>query len=157
MDSGVLFVALFVCAILVQFFIALYMARSKVQLQQHLLCRSSGQRCPAKLARLEMCSFKGKPDQQQGSLSPWAKASAERVPALASRKNNIKGVSTSAYFVLKIQYHALDQPNLNISRTSRYLVGLRLETKNSFTSFRLQFDEFTRQILICAVNFHNWC
>ena len=60
MDSGVLFVALFVCAVLVQFCIALYMARSKVQLQ-HLLCRSSGQRCPAKLARLEMCSFKGKP------------------------------------------------------------------------------------------------
>ena len=156
MDSGVLFVALFVCAVLVQFCIALYMARSKVQLQ-HLLCRSSGQRCPAKLARLEMCSFKGKPAQQQGSLSPWAKASVERVPTLTSRKNNIKGVSTSAYFVLKIQYHALDHPNLNISRTSRYLVGLRLETKNSFTSFRLQFDEFTRQILICAVNFHNWC
>jgi len=49
-------------------------------------------------SKCAVLSFKGKPAQmQQGSLSPWAKASAERVPTLASRKNNLKGVSTSGF------------------------------------------------------------
>ena len=52
-------------------------------------------------SKCAVLSFKGKPAQMLGSLSPWAKASAERVPTLASRKNNLKEVS--AYFVFKIQ------------------------------------------------------
>ena len=70
-------------------------------------------------SKCAVLSFKGKPAQMLGSFSPWAKASAERVPTLASRKNNLKGVSTSAYFVFKIPCHTLDHPNINIIRASR--------------------------------------
>ena len=57
---------------------------------------------------------------------PLGKGLSRRVPTLASRK---KKFQIQPLLCSRIQYHALDYPNLKICKNSRYLVGLRLQTE----------------------------
>ena len=118
-----LFVALFVCTVLVQFCFAIYGGRSKVQ-QQHLLCRSSGQRFEL-LANSpdSKCAVLKANRPHWAPSTPWAKASACECQHWHQERTTSKGLKIYP-FVLKIHY-----PKLKISRTSRYLVGLQLETE----------------------------
>ena len=101
-----------------------YMAsRSKVQ-QQHLLCRSSGQRFEL-LANSpdSKCAVLKANRPHRAPSTPWAKASACECQHWHQERTTSKGLKIYP-FVLKIHY-----PKLKISRTSRYLVGLQLETE----------------------------